>query len=1112
MTALAQWLRLHGLEQHLGLLEASDVDLATLQILSEADLAELGLPFGARKRLLAALRPSASAAQSGEEEQRRQITVLFCDVVGYTRLAAELDPEDLTAMMRGYEDLCAACVARYEGYLFQRLGDGIVALFGYPLAHEREAERAIRAGLDILEGAAGLDPALSLRIGIATGIMVVSAGGRIAVGDAMNLAARLQAAAEPGEIAVTSTVRKLAGAAFRYTPLGAVELKGFPRPVPVHRVDGQEIIPAHAAAAAGDDPVGRDAELRSLLDVWHDVCARGAGRIAGIRGEPGIGKSRLAASLCARILTPENRLIRFQCSPFHLATPLHPVILHLESTMGFSRGLTAEERLDRIEGLVCGRHRLPASDVRYIAALMQVPYEHRHGAITGSPRLAKAETLRILMAMIASASAVAPAVMLFEDLHWADATTCEALDLLVSLLDRIPVFVVVTYRPDFGPRWAAAPAARILPLARLAPEQSQAMIRRAAGGMALPAAVEAMIVEKTDGVPLFIEELTRAMVESGQLSPAGDRYVQAGGVLSLSLPDTLRDSLTSRFDRLAEAKRVAQVGAVAGRSFSRDLLAGLGVLEPAVIDKGLAQLRDSGLASLEQRGSGSVHVFKHALVQDAAYDSLLISQRRSLHARVAELLQEQDESLAERQPELLAHHLTAAGADARAVPLWLKAAEVAMQRFAVSEAASHLRRGLAQIAALREGRERDVLELRYRAALGPVLVADRGWGHPELSTVLEPAWDLAAALAHHESYLPILNALWVHDMCIDKLALSLTWAAQLLRLGVAAGDDDLTIVGHRAFAGSCYWQGNFIEARRHGDLLQAMYDPRKQGHVVQKTNTDPLTGEWVYRAQYLWMLGYPDQAVATANARDEHARRRGHPFDLAFSLTLGAQVFDFLVQPDELERRADEANAVGRRFGVSLFFEMMGEISRGVAWLRAGRHAEAEVQIAQSVARLAATGHRIWLSYLLALRGEALARLGRGEEAAQVIDQSIARIAQGEERSHFAEVLRLRGWLHALAGERAPAERLLRHAIAVARGQEARSWELRSATTLAELLEHHGEAEEARAVLSPVLGWFREGFATHDLVAARRLFDRLTPAAQPPAARPPVHPSPAHGA
>lgn len=1086
MSDLSSWLADNNLSQLETLFAENDVDFATLMLLTESDLQELGLSFGLRKRVMAAMKKARPEAPPADEEQRRQVSVLFCDVVGYTLLASRLDPEVLSGIVHAYEDLCAACVSRYEDYVFQRQGDGIVAFFGYPRAHEREEERAIRTALDILEGVKSLPHPLEVRVGIATGIVVISSGGRTAVGEALNLAARLQSLAEPGSIAVSSSVQKLAGPAFHYRPLGEMDIKGFAKSIPVYRVEGRENGAAAAPEAHGAQPIGRDGELGSLAGVWQQVCSTGQGHVVGISGEPGIGKSRIAADLCASVVTPQNRLIRFQCSPFHIATPLHPVNAHLESLLEFTRGLSVDERLDRIEGLVCGRHRLPPSDVRYIAAMMGVPFAHRFGEITEPPRLAKAETLRILMAMIASAASAAPAVLLFEDLHWADPTTCEALDLLVSGLPGIAAFVVATYRPEFSPRFAGQPGVTLLPLTRLNAEQSRALILRCAGGKSLPTHLVQMMVEKTDGVPLFIEELTRTLIESGQIVLAGDRYVQAGGSLTITLPDTLRGSLTARLDRLVKAKRVAQIGAVIGRSFSRDFLGAMREFDEPQLEEALGQLVDSGLAYAEARGNGRHYVFKHALVQDAAYDSLLLSQRKALHGRVAGLLAE-ERDMAERHPELIAHHLSAAGAEAKAVPLWLRAADLAMQRFAVSEAASHLRKGLSQIPAIPPSAERDVLELRYRAALGPVLVAERGWGHPELSTVLEPAWELASARHHRESFLPVLNSLWVHYMSIDQLAHSLRWAERMLDTGKATADGDLLIVGHRAMSGSAYWQGKLALARHHGDVLQAMYDPERHWHVAQVINTDPLTGEAVYRGMYLWMLGYPEQAIAASNARDAHARRRGHPFDLAFALTLGAQVFEFLNMPEELEQRAEEANAVGRRYGVSLFFEMMGEITRGVAWLRAGRHADAAELIDRSVTRLAATGHGVWISYLQALRGEALAHLGALDAAAEVIGRSLAHIEQGEERCHYAEVIRLRGWLAELQQDDDLAEDLYRCSIAVARAQEAKSWELHTSTSLAKLLARRGKAEDARAMLAAILGWFTEGFNTHDLKAAAAL-------------------------
>ena len=471
-------------------------------------------------------------------------------------------------------------------------------------------------------------------------------------------------------------------------------------------------------------------------------------------------------------------------------------------------------------------------------------------------------------------------------------------------------------------------------------------------------------------------------------------------------------------------------------------------------------------------------------MQEAAYDSLLKSQRRPLHARIAAALARISPQAPDREPELLAHHYSAAGDEAAATPLWFRAGEVAMARFAVPEAVSHLRRGLQAVATLPPGRDRDLAELRFRAALGPALVAERGWGHPELTTVLEPAWTLARELDHRAGYLPILNALWVHHMCTDRLEASMLWASRLLETAAGADDGALEVVGHRAISGSAYWLGDFDTARRYGDGLLARYDAEAHWPIAQLTNTDPVTGEGIYRAQYLWMLGYPDQAVEATEATEAHARRRNHPFDLAFALTLGAQAFDFLRQPDELMRRADEADALGQRFGLPLFCEVMVEISRGLAWIRMGRHAEGAARLERAVGRLAATGHRIWIAYLRATIAEALEYAGETERAAALFAESLARIEAGEERAHHAEVLRLHGWMLARRGDGEGAEAALRAAIAVAQGQRAKSWELRAAMTLARLLGRRGAPEAGREVLEPVLGWFSEGFETSDLRAA----------------------------
>ena len=1098
MHTLSELLTANGLEKYLQLFLDNDVDVATLRILTDKDLAELGLPFGARKRLLNAVAGAAvvgetasAATDTPPGDERRQLTVMFSDVVGFTAISERLDPEILQDVTRAYEDACAACVSRYDGYVFQRLGDGIIAFFGFPLAHERGAERAILAARDIVAAMPRLvlpeEVTIAVRVGLAAGIVVVSSDGREAFGETMALAARLQTVAAPGHVVVSPRVRKLAAGAFDFEDLGEHVLKGISAPLRVHGVRGLRRSGDTAPAATA--LVGRVGEMDTLVERWRRVRDSGNGHAIDLCGEPGIGKSGLSAALCERLGADGVRVLRFQCSPFHANSAFHPITTHLEAVLRLDRVLAADDKLDRLEAMICGAYGLPRDDVRFIAALLAIPCEARYGATALSPRQAKVETIRVLQEMLRAAARSQPSLLVFEDVHWADPTTVDILSRLVDGLAGVSLLAVITHRPEFEAPWSARADLTLVELARLTPGQSAEMLAHIVGGKALPPEVARQIVERTDGVPLFVEELTRAVLESGGLVDAGDRYVYAGADLALAIPETLRDSLAARLDRLVRAKRIAQIGSVVGRSFSHRVLAAVAEMAPADLVEGLAELTDSGLALRSGEGADASYTFKHALVQEAAYDSLLKSQRRSLHARIAEELARASPDAADREPELLAHHFSAAGEEAAASPLWFRAGEVAMARFAVPEAVSHFRRGLQALATLPEDRERDLAELRFRAALGPALVAERGWAHPELTTVLEPAWRLTRELGHQAGYLPILNALWVHTMCTDRLDASMLWAARLLE---TAGDDGaLEVVGHRAVAGSAYWLGHFDKARRHGDTLRQRYDAAAHWHVAQLTNTDPVTGEGIYRAQYLWMLGYPDQAVAETAATEAHARQRNHPFDLAFALTLGAQAFDFLRRPDDLMCRADEADALGRRFGLPLFCEVMVEISRGIALIRAGGHVEGAARLERAVGRLEATGHRIWIAYLRATIAEALERAGETARAEALLDESLARIEAGEERAHHAEVLRLRGWMRARRDDATGAEADLRAAIAVARGQGAKSWELRAATTLARLLSARGAPAEGLAALEPLLGWFDEGFETRDLRAATALVATL---------------------
>jgi class 3 adenylate cyclase/tetratricopeptide (TPR) repeat protein len=1113
LPTLHEWLQTIDLDRYAPLFVDNEIDLATLLVLTERDLEQLGLPFGPRKRVLSAVAllrqlvaseeatgdVSGEAPVAGEAGERRQLTVLFSDIVGFTELAGRLDPEVLNTVVRRYEDVCAISITRYEGYVFQRVGDGIVAFFGYPLAHEGEAERAVRAGLEIMASMAELEVpevvTLEARIGIATGMVMVSPGEGRAFGETMNLAARLQAVAEPSTVVVSPRVRRLAGGAFEYTDLGEHELKGISKPSRVYRVLGPSVSDGRfeAATRSGLTPlVGRDVELDGLLERWSLTQEEGGGgRVVLLAGEPGIGKSRTVSVLRERLGEHGAGAIVFHCSPFGVNSAFHPIIASLERALAGPRQEPPEVRLGRLQALVSEEYGRPLADVPPIASILALPAETQRRPSKRTPQERKSETIRALVELTEAMVRSGRRLLIVEDVHWADPTTLETLDALFARVASLPLLVVLTHRPDFVERWSEQPYVSKLDLTRLSRSQSEALVLALTGGLPLPDELLDQIVEKTDGVPLFVEELTKSLLESGVVAIEDGRYAFAGVADDVSVPDTLRDSLMARLDRLGPAQEIAQIGAVIGREFNFELVADVSSLPPDDLAQRVARLRDSGLTLQHGSLPDAVFTFKHALVHDVAYDTLLRSRRKELHGKIARALEKRWPEIAETTPELLAHHYTAAGEDEVAVRFWERAGEVALERFAMAEAVAHLSAGLALVERLPPSPERDLRELELRTLLGPPLVAVRGWAAPEVSSLLEPAITLARSLGQHQSYLPVLNGLWVHFMSAGRHATAIEWADELLATGAANEDDVLVLCGHRAAMTSNFWLGNLDQVVEHGNAITTAYDAERHWHIAARTNNDPLTADGIYRSQALWMLGFPDRAAVLCDEKDEWARRRDHPFDRCFALTVGALAYDYRRDPDRLLERVEEAERVGRAHHVPLMSEVMAQIVKGIAWLRAGRTADSVPQLEDSLARLLATGHRAWVPYVRAVLGEALARQGDLDAGLARIGESLDQIVVQDERVHLPEVLRLQGWMLWQQGSLDEAEGPLRAAVEIAREQRTRSWELRAATTLADLIDSRGNAVAALEQLQPVYETFDEGFDTPDLADAALLLQRI---------------------
>jgi class 3 adenylate cyclase/tetratricopeptide (TPR) repeat protein len=728
MTDVAEWLEGLGLGRYSETFAASDIDFDILADLTEADLAQLGVSLGDRKRLLRAIASRTAAAAAASEPpppvasapapepprpvhaaERRQLTVMFCDMVGSTALAARLDPEDFHEVMRRYQQSCAEVVARFEGHVGNYIGDGILAYFGYPTAHEDSALRAIRAGLEIVDAIKRLDGELEsfgvsvdVRVGINTGLVVVGDIGTgefrdemAVVGETPNVAARLQGLAGPGTVVVGERTRRLVEGLFTFEEHGPHAIKGIETPVAVYRV--REATGAsgrfEATARRGLTPlVGRDEEIRLLLSRWEGAKA-GEGHVVLLTGEPGIGKSRIVQAFRDHVRGDAVAVLRYYCSPFYVHSALHPVLDQLERAAGLKKGDPPEVKLDKLEALLSQGCREVTRAAALLAPLLSIPTGQRYPPLEVAPERKKSLMLDALLEQLAG-MATGPLLILLEDAHWIDPTSTELFQLIIERIQRLPVLLIIAYRPSFTPPWTGFPHLTSLSLSHLSHRQAATLVDKVTRGRQLPPEVLDHIVKRTDGVPLYIEELTKTLLESGALEPAGDGLRLSGPLPLLSIPESLHDSLMARLDRLSGVKDVAHLAATLGRVFSHELLAAVSSLDAAALEKALDQLIDAEL--IYQRGAPPeiIYEFKHALVQDAAYNSLLRSKRQQLHKEIAKTLEERFRETIETTPELLAYHYRAAALPAKAFPYAMRAGEDAVRRYAATEARARFQEAL----------------------------------------------------------------------------------------------------------------------------------------------------------------------------------------------------------------------------------------------------------------------------------------------------------------------------------------------------------------------------------------------------------------------------------
>ncbi|HEY4187650.1 MAG TPA: adenylate/guanylate cyclase domain-containing protein [Polyangia bacterium] len=1119
MTDLGEWLRQVGLEKYAPLFAAHEITLDVLPHLTDADIDRLGLPIGPRRRLTVEVQGMAASAlappifapaapqreeQSGSQGvERRQLTVMFCDLVGSTALAERLDPEELRDLIQAYRSACGEVVSRYDGHVAQYLGDGLMVYFGWPSAHEDDVERAVRSALEIVQAVKQLPVSspLAVRIGLATGPVVVgearlqSTEAKLAVGGTPNLAARLQALASSDQVVIAPTTRRLVGDVFALTDLGTHPLKGIEQPVRAWRVDAvRRGTGRFEAAHVGMDLtplVGREDETALLSRLWQQA-RQGQGQVVSIGGEPGIGKSHLTESLREHVTEPHTAL-RYQCSPYHLNSELYPFIEQFEYAAGFAGDDSAAQKLDKLEALLAGTPAQRTEWAPLFAALLSLPAE-RYPPLNLSPHRRREKTLEAIVEQLAALVSHGPVLIVVEDLHWVDPTSQELLAALVQKVRTLPVMMVTTHRLEYVPPWARAAGVTNLTLGRLGWVQGAQLVGEVSEGKALPPELLDEILARADGVPLFVEQLTKSVLESGLLRDQGDHYELQAPLAALAIPTSLRDSLMARLDRLAPVKEIAQIGACIGREFSFDLLARVSTLEAGPLEAALDRLADAGLVIRRDTPPDVTYTFKHALVQDAAYESLLKSRRSEVHARIAYVLENDFADRVANKLEWLAHHHTQAGNLGPAIPLWREAGTVAVRRVALQDAVAHFQKGLGLIAQLPPSAERDRLELTIREPLNAAWTGLRGWAAPEVEVNAEAILRLAQSQGNVQSLLLALWCMWTAIITQGRIADSLPWARRMLAEGREAENVDFEIFGHAAAMVQHFLSGELAEARTHADRVFALYDPARAGRWLQLTGHDLRTFVEVYTCQLIWMQGFPDQAVRASQENKAHAQQDGHAFNLAWALTFSAYTFAYRREPQRFLEQVGEADRLAREQGIPFIHQVSVPQAVGVAEVQNGRPLEAIALLREGIESWTRRGGRVRIPYLKSALAEAVALEGDLNGALVLIDECLEQIERPawQERLWLAELLRLKAWMLMRKGNDGEAETLLRASLDCARRQQAKSWELRGATTLATLLARTGRGDAARDLLAPIHGWFTEGFDTKDLREARALLDQLS--------------------
>jgi predicted ATPase/class 3 adenylate cyclase len=1105
------WLGSLGLDQYEDLFREHEIEADILPELTDQHLKDIGVPLGHRLRMLRAIRELAAGAQPASESraqgnpERRQLTLMFCDLVGSTALTAQLDPEDMADLIRAFQGAVTSAVTRFEGHVAKWMGDAAMVYFGYPRAHEDDAERATRAAVALIEAVAALrhehGATLQVRIGIATGLVVVGeligegeARLRGLVGDTPDLAMRLQGLAEPDTIVVSESTRRLLGKTFDITELGLQTLRGINAPVPAWLIlsERENVSRFEASRSETLTPfVGRESEIALLVERWHRA-AKAEGQVALLSGEAGIGKSRVLAALRERVGEENFLVLRYQCSPHHVNDAFHPVIGQIWFAAGFVSGEAAGSRLEKLEKMIESTGLSSDGIAPFLASLLGLPTGERYPALDLAPSELRERMMAAMLAMTVGAAKQIPLLMIVEDAHWIDPTSLDLTTRMIGRLRDLPILMVITCRPEFSSPWSGNNVTNVT-LNRLDRQEAETMIDRMTDGKKLPVEVLEQILAKTDGVPLFMEELTKSVLESGLVRQRNGAYVLASALTPLAIPSTLHDSLTARLDRLSPVKETAQIGAAIGREFSRALLEAVSPIKGAALEDALHQLIEAELIHVRGAPPKASYVFKHALVQDTAHSSLLRSRRQRIHAHIAWVLKQRltDEEYA---PATIAHHYTEAGLSEQAARSWLAAAELALSQSAPVEAERHASTGLALLPSIEPNGERDVLELALLVARANALVPLKSISAPETFAALMAAKQLVdRGLGTDLQRVSVLYGLCSSSTLTARLKQALDFAHQIIEVADLQNDPAYQLVGYRQLGTLQFYAGNFRDALDSLEKGSSLREPRRQKALSYRFGWDQGIAILSFEVLVRLSLGLLDSAARQSEQVLIEIENHGHAATIASARFCVAVWPQFALRDVErLERDGAELAAYCAEKKVEQIRLLAGLLGACAGAMREPT-AKRMDSIRKALVALRQSGGNTGNSIMLSNIAEAFLMAGDLAGAEGALQNGFAFVEQSGEHYWLADLHRLSGQvaLRQSRPDHARAELCFIKAIEVAKSQNAHLLELRAITDLARLRHDTGSSDAVRRLIEPVLAMIEGGETTRDVRDARALLAAL---------------------